>query len=255
MTFLNKLIPLFAIVLLTACNFTENLEINNDGSGTFSVALDGSGLMVMTGDQMGKMIEKHSSKKVIDSVFSVKKFLNDKKDSIAKLSPQERENLKKLENFEIHVKMDALKNQFMFSMDTPFQKITELENVMDNLRKLKALKGKNVQDQMAIPLGDDFGNNNAKINFAYTGASFSRTAKLLGKKIQRKKETDSLGMLKMVFAGSSYTLKYHFPKRVKTVSNPDALFSADKKTITVNYPFVDYMDNPDKLNLKVEFEE
>lgn len=254
MNFLSKTILLLSAVFLTSCNFTENLDIKNDGTGTFSVELDGSGLMAMAGDKMGQKIGQDSKKTAIDSTFSFKELLKEKKDSIAKLPAKDQEALKKIENFVMHMKMDAVKKQFLFSINTPFQKISDLENVMASLKTLKKLKGSSNEDQLAMPLGDDFGDNNSKLSFAYSGSNFSRTAQLLPKKEHNKAEADSLGMLKMIFAGSNYTLKYHFPKRVKTVSNPNAMFSADKKTITVEYPFLDYMDSPDKLNLKVEFE-
>jgi hypothetical protein len=250
MTFLNKIIVLFGAVLLASCNFTENLEINDDGTGNFSVEMDGSSLMTMTGNKLGKI----SNKTAIDSTISFKELLTLKKDSIAKLSPKEQQELKKIENFVMHIKMDANRKQFLFSARTPFQKVSEIENIMGSLKALKNLKGKSTQDHLLLPVGDDFGDNNSKLSFTYSGSNFSRTAKLLHKKEAIKPEADSLGMIKMIFASSNYTLKYHFPKRVKTVSNPNALFSSDKKTITVEYPFLDYMDNPDKLNLKVEFE-
>ena len=58
----------------------------------------------------------------------------------------------------------------------------------------------------------------------------------------------------MIYESSKYVIKYHFPKPVKKVSNKTALFSEDRKTITIEYSFNEYMDNPDKLNFEVEFE-
>ena len=60
-------------------------------------------------------------------------------------------------------------------------------------------------------------------------------------------------MNKMIFASSNYIVKYHFAKPVKKVSNTSALFSEDRKTVTLHYPFSEYMENPEKLNLEVEF--
>ena len=65
---------------------------------------------------------------------------------------------------------------------------------------------------------------------------------------------DTTGMTQMMFAGSNYTLKYHFPRKVKSVSHPGAMFSDDRKTVTVQYPFTEYLENPDKLNLEVVLE-
>ncbi|AUX19344.1 hypothetical protein [Flavobacterium columnare] len=78
--FLCLLLPL---VVLTSCVFTEEIEINQDGSGKYAFAIDGSSLIAM--------MPKDSSKlgKTIDSVFTFKQLLEEKKDSIAKLSIEE----------------------------------------------------------------------------------------------------------------------------------------------------------------------
>jgi hypothetical protein len=49
-------------------------------------------------------------------------------------------------------------------------------------------------------------------------------------------------------------VNYKFPKKVKSVSNKSATISADKKTVTVVYPFTDYLDRPKDMSLEVEFE-
>ena len=121
---------------------------------------------------------------------------------------------------------------------------------MESMSSLKNLKGKSDKtDAMLSGLGND----NSQLIFSYNGKQFMRKA-IVAKDAMAKIAADSTGMAKMIFASSKYTLKYHFPKAVKSVSNPDALFSADRKTITVEYPFTDYSENPEKLNLNVVFE-
>jgi len=106
----------------------------------------------------------------------------------------------------------------------------------------------------ATPFGSNFGNNNSKLNYTYDGKKFTRKAIIDKQKLAEKANDSAADMSKMIFASSNYILKYHFPKKIKKVSNPNALFSEDRKTITIQYPFTDYMDNPDKLNFEVEFE-
>ena len=246
------LLVLVVTLILTSCNFTENLDVKDDGTGTFALEIDGSGLMAMAGDKLTESLSQKNDAKVIDSVFSFKEIFEAKKDSISKLSTEQQAALKKMENFMMHIKMNAEKQQFLFSMDTPFKNVADLQNMMDGFKTLKDLKGKSDSEGTSNPLENSM-DNNAKIDFAYTGKTFSRKA-IIDKEALAKIKNDSLGMTKMIFASSKYTLKYHFPKAVKTVSNPDALFSADRKTVTVEYPFIDYMEHPEKLNLNVVFE-
>ncbi|MGM8360690.1 hypothetical protein ACSV4D_02115 [Flavobacterium sp. ARAG 55.4] len=250
-----KLYQLLSISLLlvglTSCNFTENIDVQPDGSGKFSLEMDGAGLMAMAGDKLGEQFGAKNNAKAIDSTFSFKEIFEAKKDSIAKLSAEQQAALKKLENFVMNIKMNPEAQQLLFSMNTPFKSVNELGGLMESMSAMKDLKGKS--DKNSNPAAIMSGMNNAQLSFNYDGKNFSRKA-VVDKNAINKIAADSTGMTKMIFASSKYTLKYHFPKAVKSVSNPDALFSADRKTITVEYPFTDYSENPEKLNLNVVFE-
>jgi hypothetical protein len=252
MTKLYQLLSLSLLVLtLASCNFTENIDVQPDGSGTFAIEVDGGGFLAMAGDKLGNELGMKNNAKAIDSTFSFKQIFEEKKDSIAKLAPEQQEAIKKLENFVMKIKMNPEAQQLLFSMNTPFKKVNDLGGLMEGMSALKDLKGKSEKNSNpAAMLG---GMNNAQLSFNYDGKSFVRKA-IVSKEALSKINADSTGMAKMIFASSKYTLKYHFPKAVKKVSNPDALFSADRKTVTVEYPFLDYMEHPEKLNLNVSFE-
>ena len=68
------------ILLAASCNFTEEIHLQEDGSGRLSINFDGSEMMDMAGDELTKTNEKP-----IDSIISFKDFLEEKKDSIAQL--------------------------------------------------------------------------------------------------------------------------------------------------------------------------
>ncbi|MFC5682777.1 hypothetical protein ACYE2N_13345 [Flavobacterium sp. MAHUQ-51] len=240
----------YLIVTLTSCNFTENIDVHPDGSGNYSLEMDGAGLLAMAGDKLGNELGMKNNAKAIDSTFSFKEIFAAKKDSIAKLAPEQQEALKKLENFVMRIKLNPEAQQLLFSMNTPFKKVNDLGGLMESMSALKDLKGKSDKSTAML---SGLGMDNSKLSFSYNGKNFSRKA-IVDKNALNTFASDSTGMAKMIFASSKYTLKYHFPKAVKSVSNPDALFSADRKTITVEYPFTEYTENPEKLNLDVVFE-
>ncbi|MFB9110228.1 hypothetical protein [Flavobacterium gyeonganense] len=240
----------FLLSTLTSCTFTENITINDNGTGKFSVDMDGSSLMAMAGDQMTQQMGAEA-KKEIDSSFTFKQLFEAKKDSIAKLSPEVQKELKKLENFVVNTKMSSEKKEFLMTLSSDFKNVNEMQDILQTLSVLQQLeKGGNASS----PFGSNFGNNNSKLSYTYDGKKFSRKAVIDTKKLAEKAKDSAPDMSKMIFASSNYILKYHFPKKIKKVSNPNALFSEDRKTITIQYPFTDYMDNPDKLNFDVEFE-
>lgn len=239
----------FLIATLTSCTFTENITINDNGSGKFSVDLDGSSMMAMAGDQLGEQMGA-DAKKDMDSTFTFKQLFEEKKDSIAKLSPEMQKELKKIENFVVHTKMSSEKKEFLMTLSTDFKNVNEMQDILQTISTLQKLEGGTGMN----PLGSNFGDNKSKLNYTYDGKKFTRKAIIDKQKLTEKAKDSTADMSKMIFASSNYVVKYHFPKKIKKVSNPNALFSEDRKTITIQYPFTDYMENPDKLNFDVEFE-
>ncbi|MCD0467835.1 hypothetical protein [Flavobacterium sp. ENC] len=242
----------FLFAALTSCTFTENIYVNDNGAGKFSVDMDGSSLMAMAGDQIGNQMGAEA-KKDIDSTFTFKQLFAAKKDSIAKLSPESQKELKKIENFVVHTKMSSEKKEFLMTLSTDFKNVNELQDILQTLSTFQKLE-QGGSAAAASPFGGNFGNNNSKLSYSYNGKKFTRTAVIDQQKVAEKAKDSAADMSKMIFSSSSYILKYHFPKKIKKVSNPDALFSEDRKTITIQYPFTDYMENPGKLNFEVEFE-
>lgn len=244
---MQKLLFLFGVLLvMSSCTFTENVYINTDGSGKYALDMDGSSFMAM----MPK--DSLTKEKSIDSTFTFKQLFEEKKDSIAKLSPKEQAKLKKLENFTMKMKMDYTSKEFLFSMFTPFKSVSDLQDLMDGMGELqKMTKGK---DAGMGPMGDAglFGNNGTKVNYVYDGKKFSRKA-IVNKEALSKINSDSLAQYQMIFESSKYILKYHFPKAVKTVSNKTATFSDDRKTVTMEFNFNDCIKEPEKLNFDVVF--
>lgn len=233
-------------VVLSSCTFTENIYINDDGSGKFSFEMDGSSFMSMMPQDSLK------SEKVIDSSFSFKQLFDEKRDSISKLPLLQQEKLKKLERFNIRTVMNPEKKEFLFSMTTDFIKISDLGDAMSVVNEVQQASKSQVKNS-ALP-EDVFRSNNSELKYSYDGKKFSRKATLLKKEIIETEVDSMKQMMNMFYESSTYTLKYHFPKKVKKVSNSTALYSEDRKTITIEFPLSDYMKEPEKLNFEVEFE-
>ncbi|MEG2101316.1 MAG: hypothetical protein RRY99_07395, partial [Flavobacterium sp.] len=152
----------FLLAFLTSCTFTESIYINDNGTGKFSVDMDGSALMEMAGDQIGNQMGA-DAKKDIDSSFTFKQLFEEKKDSIAKLSPEVQKELKKLESFAVHTKMSSEKKQFLMTLSTDFKNVNELQDILQTANVLQKLEG----GAGASPLGSGFGNNNSVLTYTY----------------------------------------------------------------------------------------
>lgn len=249
----TKIVLLIVLVVIgSSCTFTENIYINEDGTGKFSLEMDGSSLMAMMPKDSLKM------EKAVDSVISFKKVFEEKKDSIAKLPLEKQQRIKKLENFSMRIAMLPKEEKFLFSLLSDFKSVADLQDAMGTMKELQELKGKNNKPDDKNPMSaisaGSFGENNSSLSYTYDGKKFTRKATILKKEIDEKENDSTNQSLKMIFASSSYIVKYHFPKPVKKVSNPTAQYSEDRKTITIEYPFKEYLESPEKLNFDVDFE-
>jgi hypothetical protein len=267
-----KTIKLVCAVLFsigfTSCSITEKMIMNDNGSGKFSYDIDGSKMMSMMGsafkdDSKNDVANEKEVKKgkVVDSTFTFKELLASKKDSIAKLAPEEQAKIKKMENFSMHMLMDEDKGIMNYSMFTDFKSIQDLQDLMSPLQSMKSLTPSSGSKIMGANSG--LPEESSSTKFFYDGKIFK---KIVSKK-ENKKETiesetvseDDLGgkmkeSMNMVFEQSNFKVVYQFPKAVKKISVENALYSEDRKTITIEYPLKDYMENPEKLNFDVEFQ-
>jgi len=143
-----------------------------------------------------------------------------------------------------------------FDIFTNFNSANELRDMFTALNAMSNLKGKspaNVNDS-TNPFSSMSNGGNSNLSYTFENGIFKRTVKVIDKELQQQIK-DSLGQAAMMFANSKYKLNYHFPKKVKSVSNDKALFSADGKTVTIEYGLMDYMTNPEIMNLEIVLED
>lgn len=248
---------LTTIVSLISCQFTEELYINENGSGKMSVKFDGSSAMQM---MAAKFKEDSSDKKEVklDTIFDFKELLTEMKDSIATLPKEQQQRLKALENFKMHMLMDPEALKMDFDMFTDFNSLNELDNLFSNFQKGASLvktKNKLLNSKNSPAVGNSKSEKkpSSKVEYSFTKNVFKRATTILDKE-KLKREKDSLAPMQAFLGTSKYTLKYHFPKRIKKTSSEKALFSQDGKTLTLETSFIEYMANPKSLDIEVELE-
>lgn len=250
---MNKfLLLLLSIFALTSCQFSENIYINEDGSGKMKFSFDGSELMLIVGDKMSE----GSREKEVDSTFSFKEVFEEKRDSISKLSKEEQEKLKALENFSMHMLMSVENKKMKMELLTDFKNANELCDMFNVLNSAGNLQGKNGANLNTPnnPLSAMVDRGNTDMKYSYKKGVFKRIVKVKDIELQQQ-ITDSLGAIAMMFANSKYKLNYHFPRKIKSVSKEGALYSEDRKSMTIEFALMDYMSNPEVMNLEVVLED
>ena len=92
------------------------------------------------------------------------------------------------------------------------------------------------------------------ISYSFDGSLFKRIVKITDP-VELKKQQDKISDLKTRVSNfkinQPYVLKYHFPRKIKSVSNVNAKISEDKKSLELQFLITDCLVNPESTNLEV----
>src|SRR5690606_22017211 len=91
------------------------------------------------------------------------------------------------------------------------------------------------------------------LEYKFDGKNFQRIAKNQNKFLEELDDSTAEATRQMMNM-FQYKMEYHFPKKVKSTSLENATFSIDGKTMTVDVPMSELLENPDRYNFKVELD-
>ena len=244
MRFFKVFTTIFIATLFVACNFTEEIYFNEDGTGKMSISFDGGEMMQMLPSTDSTQLDK-----AIDSTLVFKDLLRDKKDSISQLSAEEQAKLKRLEPFSLHMKVEPESGIMNFDMYTDFKEVSEVNDAFNAFQNASSVGP--IAGGQSMP--ENAANEATEVNYSFKKNKFKRETVILNQKMF-KKSIDSLASAEMFLSSSIYTFKYHFPKRVKSTNIKEATFSMDGKTMIHKVNFLDMMKDPESLLIEVELE-
>lgn len=248
------LLSLFAAAacMLTGCyETTQEITLNENGSGTFSTVNNMSTLMEMAKqmDTSGEMAKAGDQK--IDSAFS----LANGADSIADLTPEEKEIVRK---GNVHLKMNTKDNQFITQFTFPFSSISQIAatgkvagKMMTSIIKDKAGEGAAALGGQGMPEISSFDDY---YTVTYKKGVFTKT--LNKEKYASVADDEYLKMVKGA-ASAGLTLKaiyiINLPSPAKKAEGKGIKLSDDKKKITIEADIDDFFDDPSKLEYNIEY--
>ena len=236
---------LLVFFLLVSCQFTETLSLNEDGTGRMSLSVDLSEMIAMT----GKMAKEDSSYVKMDTIISFKDILEEKKDSIALLPIEEQKRLKAMENYYYHMITDPETKQMMVDVFIDFKNVSEANDLMKGFNQSEDLFSMNSDPNKK----EEKDPETVRVAYTYKKGSFKRDAYIVDKELHQT-QLDSMKQAESFMNGMVYKIKYTFPRKIKMASVEDATYSLDGKTIEFERKYLEYMKNPDVMDLEVELE-
>lgn len=245
----NLYFLLMGLFLLTSCEITEDVYVESNGHITYTSHIDMTQLiLMMPEDQMD------SKDFPIDSIFTVEGLSESKNGMVDGFEDEiERELMKA---FKFHVK--ANKNQAFMKMMLEKKSLAEFNQFMHNLQtKIEEVNrerkkaNKDLADTMQKEMLDIPIYSTPILNL--TKEKFKRTGSL--KNLEKLLEDDKdLGSMEGMGEMLRYTLNYHFDKPIKSVSDPSAVISIDKRSVKISKPASVSKEDPKAFDFEVIFE-
>ncbi len=255
------LLILIATISLTSCQIKEEITFNKDGSGTYNLGADMSGMMDMLksmgqkNDSIAEAKKTQNHKKKIDTIIDIDKTITEYKDSI-KLTKEQQKAAKKLKGLKMRMVMNEDENKMYFSYFYKFKNVKQLDDIFKNLQTVEKMKNKK-KDTLGLGKLEDMtkGFNKQKVSYQFKGKRFHRIVRIKKDVKEKQKDSTSNQQFKQFSKMFTYQLIYHFPSKIKDVGyKGEYKFSDNGKTIIIDIPFDDMDKEPKKLDFEITLE-
>lgn len=236
-----KYLPAFLFLLsLASCQITETITLNPDGSGSIEV------YSLRDENSLNQLGRQHFDEKFRDTTFTFQDYITKYQETFVRFNKVDQDLFTEHANVKMQIKVDPIQMENFNKVNLDFKKIEEIPNVYESLGLANSLKEN-------YPIWK----KSYQIKYNFDGSTFKRTLavtdqeKFAQDKIEMEEQEKTYSKYKMV---QSYTLKYNFPKKIKSVSNLKAIISSDKKSLTLEFQLSDCVKNPESTNLEVVLE-
>jgi hypothetical protein len=231
------------VILVTSCQVTETIHINEDGAGKIEIIKlrDEQSYIQFTGENYSK------EEKFVDTTYVFKDFISKYSETFSKLTPMEKAVFQKFEDVNVHIKQSSYEKEFRTTITQNFAKIEEVPDLYKTGEYADDL-----EHNYALSAEEHYYN----ISYAFDGSLFKRIVKITDP-VELKKQQDKIvaSKARLKFKiNETYTLNYHFPQKIKSVSNSNAKIREDKKSLELQFLLSDCLQNPEITNLEVVLE-
>lgn len=241
---MKHLSALILLLLLASCQITETITLNPDGSGTIEVVQlrDENSYMQLAGE---KYLHEEEFK---DTTYIFQDYITKYNEIFLKYTPADQKLFLSYANVKVHLKKSSFEKEFRTTITQNFTKASEIPDLYKTDPYANDLK-----NNYALTAENDY----YKISYSFNGTVFKRVVavtnleELQKTKDQFKKADPKYANLKLV---QTYRLHYHFPRKIKSVSNEKAIISSDRKTIALDFQLSDCLQNPEITNLEIVLE-
>ncbi len=244
----NILLLCFLAVIFVSCQITERFYLQESGAVNYEYEINFSEMMGFMYDQYTKDSLRQIGEFPLDTLINfadLEKFEQLSTDSITEA---QREFMKSMNKSKVRMVMNDTEGKMIIGIDEK-----DVPSFNNYLKQMNAALAKlEAEDPKTAGELSQYGMNQS-LEIKFDGKKFQRIAdnhNVLMNELDDSTAAASLQMMEMF----QYKMEYHFPKKVKSSSLENATFSLDGKTMTIEVPLSELMENPQKYNFIVELE-
>lgn len=247
----------FFAICFTACiQIDEEVDLKEDGSGSMRVRSDmGKMFEMLKGFASEDDLKKDGMEKVMDTTIMMKDIVDTSKNLTA-------ENKALLRNGVLNLKMNMQENLFKMDMNYPFKNMSDANKLYAAMNKggmmNNVMKGISPGAGAGTNQGGDSNSGLDQIGNMYdvklANGEYSRTLNKVryDSVMNDPKMQESKGMMGMM-GDMSMNLTVKLPRPAKSVSNPKAMLSVDKKTVILKNDILQALDSPKNMEIVIRY--
>ncbi|HEY4617107.1 MAG TPA: hypothetical protein VIH09_02820 [Flavobacterium sp.] len=236
---------LLFIALATSCQVTETIHINADGGGTIETESlrDEHSYMQLAGENYSK------EEKFEDTTYVFRDFIIKYSETFSRLPASEKAIFQKYADVNVHIKKSSYDKEFRTKISQSFCNISAVADLYKTQEYADDL-----EHNYALTAEEHY----YGVSYTFDGSLFKRTVQITDV-AELKKQQKLIEGYKTRLANfkinQPYVLRYHFPRKIKSVSNTNAKISDDEKSMELQFLISDCLQNPESTNVEVILEE
>ncbi|NGY36048.1 hypothetical protein FQU23_000805 [Flavobacterium sp. XN-5] len=235
---------LIVLIITSSCQVNETIYLNEDGSGTIEVVQlrDEHSYMQLVGGNYSR------EEKFVETTYAFKDYITKYSDNYSRLPAFEKAIFNKFKDIKVHIKKSSYEKEFRTVISQKFETIEAVPDLY---------KTENYASDLAHNYALSAEEHYYEVSYFFDGIIFRRIV-AISDSVELQKQQTKLSEIKEQFSkvkiSQSYVLNYHFPRKIKSVSNPNAKISEDRKALKVEFLLSDCLQNPESTALEVVLE-
>lgn len=237
---------IFVLLLLTtSCQVTETIHFTEDGSGTIAVEM-------LRIEQSYQQLagERYNKNEVFeDTAYVFDDYISKHSETFSKLTPQEKAVFNAYKGVKVHIKKNSFEKEFRTTFTQNFLQANQIADLYKTQEYVS-----DIVHNYALSAEEHY----YKVAFELSSSEFKRIVTIIDDK-QLKKEQETINNYKKQLGDKKIhqrvTLSYHFTKKIKSVSIPNAKISTDQKSVEITFGLLESLFDPISTSVVILFEE